>query len=137
VSEFDFWLHLHLLGWPIWVPATIALAVAAAWAGTQERRHLFPWLSLAIVLTAVLAEDLSSSWHRVYRESRPVWGAGMLSILVVALLPLATILVVRALVMRRAVTLTGRILLLTAAALFVRLVVGAYLYRWIQRGLLG
>ena len=134
----DFWWRLHLLGWPIWVPATVAFAGFIVWARARPKwRPLIPWGFLLVLLASVLAYDFASKWQIVFLSDRKTWAAGVLALSVTSALPLAVCVAGASTVERHLSAFSARLAALAVPALIVRLILGAYLSHWIQRGLLG
>jgi hypothetical protein len=132
-----FWWRLHTLGWIVWLPVTICFAAFVAWAApVPSRRDLVPWAALATFLFALAADDLRTGWHSVYWSSKPMWGAGLLAMAVLAALPIAVCLGLASRVLAKFSGAVSRTLALAIPALLVQLLLGADIARWIQRGLL-
>ena len=133
----SFWWRLHLLGWHVWATATLVFASFVLWAWPlPKRRALIPWGFLLVLLVSVLISDLGGDWQRVFLTSRRIWGAGILALATTSALPLALCVACAPWAEKHLSRFPTRLMALVVPALIVRLVLGAYLSHWIQRGLL-
>jgi hypothetical protein len=98
------WWEHHILRWWIWMPATGLLGLSLWWT-RDRRREAVPWIFLGLLLASIVLHYVGSGWG-VYFSSRPVWLAGVATIIGVSLEPLLVCLLVDA-ALRRVPTRPG------------------------------
>jgi hypothetical protein len=83
------WIRPSIVGWWVWAPATIALGSYLIWLQIRRPQQSYtPLVFAGLFLVSCIAHYLRSDWHQ-YLGRQVLWLSGVVSILIIAPLPLA------------------------------------------------